>query len=270
MKAPTSTEAPKNLPSSARAPKPARARLTLAEVMTTLEAAGTEQARKTYTRHGASGPMFGVSFATLKVLMKQIDVDHELALALWDTGNFDARNLAMKIVDSSRMGSDDLNRWAREASAALSCGDYAAALPAEGPLGRIKAEEWLASKDPGENRAAWPLIGQLAFRDEQTPEAWFEALLDDIAQTIHSAPNARRAGMNRVMICIGCRSPALRTKALATADVIGRVDVDHGDTACETPDARAAIEKAWAHALSKGFDSPAAQERKRDLPRRRC
>lgn len=93
----TSTSAtPKKTPRAAKAPRP---RLGLAEVMAELEAAGSAQARKTYTRHGAEAPIFGTSFATLKVLMKRIDVDHELALALWDTGNFDARNLAMKIVD---------------------------------------------------------------------------------------------------------------------------------------------------------------------------
>jgi hypothetical protein len=32
----------------------------LATAMTTLEAAGTEQNRKTYRRHGARDPMFGV------------------------------------------------------------------------------------------------------------------------------------------------------------------------------------------------------------------
>ena len=30
------------------------------------------------------------------------------------------------------------------------------------------------------------------------------------------------------------------------------------------------IEKAWAYAKAKGFESPAAQERMRDVPRRRC
>lgn len=244
--------------------------MTLGETMAALEAAGSEQARKTYARHGARQPMFGVSFATLKVLMKRIDVDHELALALWETGNFDAQNLAMKIVDSPQMSTDDLDRWAREASAALECGNYAATLPAEGPLGPAKARQWLASADPGENHAAWPLISQLALREVHTPDAYFAALLHDVARTIHTAPNALRAGMNRAVISIGCRSPALRAEALAVADQIGTVDVDHGDTACETPDARSAIEKAWAHAASKGFDSPAAQERKRDLPRRRC
>lgn len=253
-----------------RAAKPARPRMTLAETMAELEAAGTEQARKTYTRHGAEAPMFGTSFATLKTLMKRINVDHELALNLWETGNFDARNLAMKIVDPRQMDSEALDRWAREASAALSCGNYAASLPSEGPSGREKAAQWLASAHPGERRAAWVLVAQLALRDEQAPDAFFVALLDEITRTIHTAPNAVRAVMNGAVIAIGCRSPELRVRALAAADRLGKVDIDHGDTACETPDARAYIEKTWAHSTAKGFASPAAQERGRDLPRRRC
>jgi hypothetical protein len=72
------------------------------------------------------------------------------------------------------------------------------------------------------------------------------------------------------VIAIGCRSPALRKAALAAAKRIGKVDVDQGDTACKTPDAAGYIEKCWAHATSKGFESPAAQERSRETPRRRC
>ncbi|GDX82779.1 hypothetical protein LBMAG42_45900 [Deltaproteobacteria bacterium] len=253
-----------------RAAKPPRPRMTLAETMAQLEAAGTEQARKTYARHGAEAPMFGTSFATLKVLMKRIDVDHELALALWETGNFDARNLAMKIVDPRQMDSTALDRWAREASAAMSCGNYAATLPAEGPSGLAKAEQWRTSADAGQQRAAWPLIAQLALRDEQAPDAYFAAMLHEIERSIHTAPNAVREVMNRAVIEIGCRSPELRVAALASADRIGKVNVDHGNTACETPDARAYIEKTWAHSTAKGFATPAAHERARDLPRRRC
>jgi len=68
-----------------RAARPAKPRLTLAQTMTALEKAGSEQTRKTYLRHGAKPPLFGVSFATLKTMHKAIGVDHELAVALWDT-----------------------------------------------------------------------------------------------------------------------------------------------------------------------------------------
>jgi 3-methyladenine DNA glycosylase AlkD len=70
--------------------KTAPARMTLVETMAALERAGSAQTRKTYARHGAAEPMFGVSFATLKTMRKRIGVDHQLALALWETGNFDA------------------------------------------------------------------------------------------------------------------------------------------------------------------------------------
>ena len=101
-------------PAAAKASKakgPAE-RLSLAEVMSTLEQLGTEQTCKTWKRHGATGPMFGVLFGELFKLMKRIDVDHELARGLWATGNVDAQNLAMKIADPEAMTSDELDQWA--------------------------------------------------------------------------------------------------------------------------------------------------------------
>jgi len=72
------------------------------------------------------------------------------------------------------------------------------------------------------------------------------------------------------VICIGCRSAGLRKAALATAKRIGKVEVDHGDTACKTPDAAQYILASWKHSAAKEFPSPAAQERSREVPRRRC
>ena len=247
---------------SAKVPLP---RMTLAGTMLELEKAGSAQTRKTYARHGAPEQMFGVSFATLKALTKRIDVDHELALALWDTGNFDAQNLAVKIVDPARMTPDDLDRWIRSSSWALMCGSYAAMLPAEGPHAAAKSVQWLESQDERERTAGWTLLGQLAQRDTTSPDAVFEKRLAEIERTIHAAPNVERAIMNRTVIEIGCRNAALRKSALAAAKRIGKVEVDHGDTACKTPDAVEYIEKAWAHAKAKGFESPAAQERARDV-----
>jgi len=76
--------------------------------------------------------------------------------------------------------------------------------------------------------------------------------------------------MSSALIAIGGRSAALRKAALAAAKRIGVVEIDHGDTACKTPDASASIEKTWAWAEAKGFASPAAQERRRESMRTRC
>ncbi len=253
-------------PRSARAAAP---RMTLAEAMAALEQAGSPQTRKTYARHGAPEPMFGVSFATLKTLMKRIGVDHELGLALWETGNFDARNLAVKIVDPARMSPVDLDRWAAAPYAPM-CAAYVAYVAVEGPHARAKADQWLASSSESLRCAAWRLVGAMAMCDQATPDAWFADRLSEIERSIHAAPNEQRDAMNQAVIAIGCRSAALRKSATAAAQRIGAVDVDHGDTACTTPDAAEHIDRAWARSAPKGFASPAAQERTRESMRRRC
>lgn len=40
-------------------------------------------ARKTYRRHGAPEPLFGVKFGDLRPLAKRIGRDHDLAVRLW-------------------------------------------------------------------------------------------------------------------------------------------------------------------------------------------
>ena len=264
--------AKKAAPPKAAPPKAARTKeaLTLAQAMRELEQAGSAQTRKTYARHGAAEPMFGVSFATLKALTKRIGTDHDLAVALWDTGNFDARNLAVKVVDPLRMSPTDLDRWVRSVSPSRMCGGYAAMLAAEGPYGAAKLDEWLAAEDLPARTAGWTLLGQLAMRDESIADAEFERWLTAIERGIDAAPNAEREVMNHAVIAIGCRSAGLRKAALTAAKRIGKVEIDHGDTACKTPDAAMSIDKAWAHAKSKGFASPAAQERTRATPRLRC
>lgn len=254
---------------AARAQRVPLQRMSLDEVMTALERAGTAQARRTYTRHGAPEPLFGVSFATLKMLAQRIKLDQPLAEALWRTGNFDARNLAVKIADPAAISAAELDRWAATASAPM-CDGYVAQLAAESPHGRARADRWLAARDPRTRCSGWSLVAALALLDEGQPEAWFTARLVEIERGIHAAPNAQRYFMNQALIAIGCRSAALQRAAWAAARRLGPIEIDHGDTACQTPDAAATIARSWAYAESKGFESPAAQERARESRRTRC
>ena len=258
-------------PKAAKRPaaKAPPARMSLAEVMRALKKAGTAQTKKTYARHGAVEPMFGVSFATLKALYRKIGIDHDLALALWDTGNYDARNLAFKVVDPAKITATDLDRWARDMRVRM-CAGYVSALAAESPHGLAKAAKWLAAADEDLRCAGWWLVGSLAMRNPEVPEAWFLARLREIERTLQAAPNGERYAMNQALICLGGRSPALRRAALAAAKKIGRVDVDHGDTACQTPEAALYIEKTWTRARASGFATPSVHEQSRESPRTRC
>ncbi|MBL8767809.1 MAG: DNA alkylation repair protein [Planctomycetes bacterium] len=256
-------------PAKAAAKPAAGERMTLAQAMRELEAAGSPKTRQTYARHGAEEPMFGVAFGTLFKMQKRVRVDHDLALALWDTGNFDARCFAMKIADPARITPETLDRWARE-HRMRGVNLYVASLASESPHGGKKLREWLASSDPALRAMGWCLAGVMSARDESIPDAWFMDRLEQMEKTIHSVTDAERSAMNGALIQIGCRNQALRKAAIATSKRIGKVQVDHGDTACKTPDATPYIEKTWAHSTKMGFESPAAHERSRESMRTRC
>lgn len=263
----TARRASKPATKTTKASKPSPARLSLDEVMRALERAGSAQTKKIYARHGATEPMFGVRFGTLKVLLDRIGVDQALALALWKTKNQDARNLAMKIADPTKLRSADLDRWAKENGMRI-CSAYIACLAAEGPHAAAKEREWLASANEGLRAVGWALVAQQANLDEKSPDERYAKRLVQIEKTIHSASSLERGAMNSALIAIGGRSAALRKLATAAAKRIGPVEVDHGDTACTTPDAVTQIGKLWQRAGK--FDSPAAAERARESMRTRC
>ena len=84
-----------------------------------------------------------------------------------------------------------------------------------------------------------------ARNDERYSDSYMEEYLEAIESRIHSSKNRVKHSMNGALISIGLRSARLRKKALDAARRIGKVDVDHGETGCKTPDAVAAIQKGW-------------------------
>jgi 3-methyladenine DNA glycosylase AlkD len=215
------------------------------EVMRELERLGTEQNRKTYRRHGADGALFGVSFAHLNTLQKRIKRDQELAEALWATGNADARTLAAMVADPARFTMETLDAWVGDVRYPVLVDLLVKHVASGTPFARKLMERWTASSDEWIGRAGWCLAGQLAASDAPLPDALFEERVETIEASIHRAKNRTREAMNGALIDIGSRNGALRDKAIAAARRIGKVDVDHGDTSCKTPEAAAYIEKIW-------------------------
>lgn len=232
--------------------------MTYEETMAQLEAAGSEQTRKTYRRHGMTDPMFGVSFATLGAMAKKLKKDQPLALALWASENVDARYLATMVADPARITPALLDAWVREARFHM-VATYAAALALHGPQAEAiaLAEGWIA--DPAEivQRAGWSLVAELALAEPALPDGWLDGLLPRIEAAIHAAPNRAKEGMNTALIAIGTRDDRLEGLAIAFARRIGKVEVDHGDTACKTPLAEPYIVKARTHRREKAAKAAA-------------
>ncbi len=220
--------------------------MNLDETLAALEAVGTAQNRKVYGRHGVSGPLYGVSYAHLGKLAKRIGTDHDLAVGLWSSGNHDARVLATRIADPSKIAARTVDGWLRD------CDCYPlttafAELVAKTRFARARADRWMRARGEWPSAAGWSVFLRLAEDPDAYSDAELAAQIDRIAAEIHGAPNRARYNMNIALVQIGLRSKALERQAIRAARRIGRVEVDHGATGCKTHDAEAFLRKTVAH-----------------------
>ena len=221
------------------------------EILERLAAEGTAQNRKVYARHGVALPMYGVSYGALGKLRKQIKTNHQVAVALWGSGNHDARVLACMVADPEKMTVGQLNAWSKDlANYVLT--DALAGLAAKTPHAESRLTLWTKSQSEWISSAGWGILSSLAVAESSTPDAFFVPWIDVIVTKIHGAPNRSRHTMNNALIAIGVRSTDLAALATEAAGRVGVVTVDHGETNCTTPDAAAYIRKTLDHYAAKG------------------
>lgn len=218
----------------------------LAEVMKELKAMGNPQSVKTYRRHGADGPMFGVKIGDLKKIVRKIKDDQSLAMELWDTDNSDAMYLASLVADGSQMTKAQLNGWAKSAWWYMLSEYSVPFVAAEHKEATSIALRWINSKKKEQIASAgWSTYSLVvATRDDSELDLGeIRTLLKQVETEIESAPNRVRYCMNGFVISVGSYVKPLARNAKASAKRIGKVHVELGDTACKVPLATEAIEK---------------------------
>jgi len=212
------------------------------DVLAKLKKLGKKKTAEIYRRHGASGEVWGVSFADLGTLKKQIKTDHNIAQSLWKSGVLDAQTLALMIADPAILTPAEADEWLAQASADVLLG-YLAQVVAPTSFARDKLQRWTQSEDDFPRATGYTLLSLLLAGD-QIPDDEARQYLNAIESTIRDSPNRSRHAMNMALIAIGSNKPALKKEAIAAAGRIGKVEVDHGKTSCKTPDAAAYIKKA--------------------------
>jgi 3-methyladenine DNA glycosylase AlkD len=219
--------------------------MSAAEILAELESMGSETTKRTFLRHGAREPLFGVKIADLKKIQKRIKKDYQLALDLYDTGNSDAMYLAGLIADDERMSKKDLEKWVKGAYCNMLSGFTVPWVAAGSKHGWELALKWIDSKDENVATAGWATLGSLvAIKDDAELDlAELKRLLARVEKTIHQAPNYVRYVMNGFVISVATYVKPLTETAVKAAKKIGKVTVDMGDTACQVPYAPDYIQK---------------------------
>ncbi len=222
----------------------------LTQLLHEMESLGTDQNRKVYARHGVAGNQYGLSFANLKKLQKRIKNDHPLSLALWETANHDCRILATMVADLAQADGALLESWCSDLDNYIITDSFAG-FAGRTSLARLKAQQWRDDDAEWPGRAGWHMTANLAMQDQDLSDDYFVELLAVIESGIHSRPNRVRDAMNNALIAIGIRNPVLEALAREAASRIGKVEVDHGQTGCKTPDAASYIRRTVARRQAK-------------------
>ena len=212
--------------------------MTAKEILGEMKPLGRESYKRVLVNnYGVKEPCFGVAISELKKFHKRIKKDYQLALDLYDTGNYDAMYLAGLIADDARMTKTDLHRWVEKAYAGSLPGAIVPWVAVGSPHGHGLALEWIESAKPLVASAGWATLSCLvSFKDDaelDLPE--LKRLLQRVKKSIHKAPDAVRYQMNGFVIALGSYVKPLTELAIQTGETIGPVTADLGNNSCQVP-----------------------------------
>ena len=212
--------------------------MTAKEILEELKPLGKESYKRVLVNnHGVKEPCFGVSVSEMKKIQKRLGPQYELALELYDTGNYDAMYLAGLIVDDARMTKKDLQGWAEKAYGGSLPGATVAWVTAESPHGWEMAVKWIESPKIPVASAGWATFSSLVSikADEELDLAELKGLMQRVQKTIRQAPDAVRRQMNFFVISVGTYVKPLTKFAIELGEKIGPVEIDMGDNDCQVP-----------------------------------
>ncbi len=220
--------------------------MTLEEVLDAIKGYGSASTKNILLKHGASEPLYGTKVADLKLLQKKIKKDQALALALYDSGVFDAMYLAGLLADGSLMTEQQLQQWAKK-SRSQTISEYSVPwVTAENPQGWALGLQWIDSPDERIASSGWSTLGGIVSMkaDEDLDIATVKQLLKRVETGIHKSPNRVRYTMNAFVISVGTYVESLQAQAVEVARKVGEVTVDMNGTACKVPAAEEYIKAA--------------------------
>lgn len=211
--------------------------MTAKEILEEIRPLGSDSYKRVMFNHGVKEPFFGVKISELQKIVKRIKKDYQLALDLYDTGNYDAMYLAGLIADDARMTRKDLRHWVAKAYCSALSGVTVAWVAAGSPHGWELGLEWIDSKKPLIAVAGWGTLSSLVSikNDAELDLAELQRLLQRVQKTIHQSPDAVRYQMNAFVIAVGSYVSPLTDTAIQIAEKIGPVTADLGNNSCQVP-----------------------------------
>jgi 3-methyladenine DNA glycosylase AlkD len=166
----------------------------------------------------------GVRMGDIQKLGKQLGRSHELALALWKTGVYEARMLCAYVDDPARVTPAQMDAQARDFDNWAICDTLCFALWVRTPHAFVKIRKWANHRDEFVKRAAFALLASVALKHEESTDAQFLRGLKLIEKAARDERNFVKKAVNWALRGIGGRNAALNKAAVALAKKLAASD----------------------------------------------
>ncbi|MFD2583722.1 DNA alkylation repair protein [Pedobacter vanadiisoli] len=193
--------------------------MNLTETLSTLQSLADDKVRKQHLKNGARENLFGVKMGDIRILAKKLRTDHQLALQLWETGNIDARMLAILILNPKELSAVEIEKMVASEEFAWAADWFYNYVVKEYPEKEQFREKWMNSGDKMLARAGWSLTSGRITRQPEGLD--IPALLNRIESEMPGEAPETQWTMNTALAQIGINHPAYRERALAIGEKLG-------------------------------------------------
>lgn len=190
-----------------------------AEAVAALRKLASKKVRDGMARYGLpNDKAFGVSVGEIQRVAKQIGKNHELALALWETGHYEARLLAAYVDEPGRVTPAQMDRWRGDFDNWGVVDTVCFVLFDRSPHAWGMVKKWAARRDEFGKRAAFALLACLGAHDKNATDEDFARHLPLIEAAATDERNFVKKGVSWALRVIGRRSLKLNAAAMKVAE----------------------------------------------------
>jgi len=176
-------------------------------------------------RFGIKSPKaFGVSSSNMKIIVKKIGRNHQLAQQLWEMDMLETRGIACVIDDPRMVTEEQMEKWVKDFDSWAICDGCCLYLFRKTQFAYQKCFEWSKRKEEYVKRAGFVMMAVLSVHDKKAADEKFEQFFPIIKREATDERNFVKKGINWALRAIGKRNLNLNKKAIEVAKDIKKID----------------------------------------------
>ena len=183
-----------------------------------LKSHSSKAARDAMARYAIpSDHAYGVPVRDIKTLGTKLGRNQPLAVALWDTGVYEARMLVSFVGDPAQLSPAQMDRWCKDFDNWAFCDAMSFSLFDRTPHAWAMVDKWSKRRNEFEKRTAFALLWSLTVHDKRAGNDAFEHGLELIEREATDERNFVKKAVNMALRATGKRNRALNAAATIVA-----------------------------------------------------